>query len=110
MAKITNDANFIMLNILKLYTKLDTMCYICKKIYMEIVSARNFRSNQSAILTKALNGESVLLSSRLGMFKIIPATEEETLTSRICNGLLEVLEIEKGNIKAKSARDFLNEL
>lgn len=77
---------------------------------MEIVSARNFRSNQTSVLTKALNGESVLLSSRLGMFKIVPVTAEDTLTTRIYNGLQEVLEIEKGNVKAKSARDFLNEL
>ena len=33
---------------------------------MEIVSARDFRANQTKILTKALNGESILLSSRIG--------------------------------------------
>ena len=77
---------------------------------MEIVSARNFRANQSKILAKALRGETVLLSSRMDMFKITPITEEDSLTNRICEGLKEVQQIEAGNISAKSAKDFLNEL
>ena len=77
---------------------------------MEIISAREFRSNQTAVLTKAKKGESVLLSSRIGMFKIMPVTEEDTLTTRICEGLREVKMIREGKLKAKSAKDFLNEL
>lgn len=77
---------------------------------MEIISAREFRANQTAVLTKAKKGESVLLSSRLGMFKIMPVTEEDTLTTRICEGLREVKMIREGKLKAKSAKDFLNEL
>ena len=80
---------------------------------METISARQFRSNQSAILKKALAGENVLLTSRLGTFKIIPvkkAGREKTLTERICEGLREVKLIREGKIKAKSAKDFLNEL
>ena len=77
---------------------------------MEIVSARTFRANQTNILAKALNGESVLLSSRLGMFKITPVTEDDTLTTRICEGLKEVKMIESGKLPAKSARTFLDEL
>lgn len=77
---------------------------------MQIVSARDFRANQTNILTKALRGESVLLSSRVGMFKIVPVTEEDTLTTRICEGLREVKQIESGLRPAKSARDFLDEL
>lgn len=60
---------------------------------MEIISARDFRANQTNILTKALNGESILLSSRVGMFKITPVTEEDTLTTRICRGLKQVKRI-----------------
>lgn len=56
---------------------------------MEIVGARTFRANQTAILKKAKKGESVLLSSRVGMFKITPVTEEDSLTTRICEGLNE---------------------
>jgi antitoxin (DNA-binding transcriptional repressor) of toxin-antitoxin stability system len=77
---------------------------------MEIISAREFRANQTAVLTKAKKGESVLLSSRIGMFKIMPVTEEDTLTTRICEGLREVKMIREGKLKAKSAKDFLNEL
>ena len=43
---------------------------------MEIVSARDFRANQTKILTKALNGESILLSSRIGTFKITPVAAD----------------------------------
>lgn len=77
---------------------------------MEIISAREFRANQTAVLTKAKKGESVLLSSRIGMFKIMPVTEEDSLTTRICEGLREVKMIREGKLKAKSAKDFLNEL
>ena len=74
-----------------------TICYICKlnnrSKHMEIISARDFRANQTNILTKALNGESILLSSRVGMFKITPVTEEDTLTTRICRGLKQVKRI-----------------
>lgn len=77
---------------------------------MEIVSARDFRGNQTAILTKALRGESVLLTSRVGTFKIIPVDENDTLTTRICEGLKEVQLMESGKIPTKSARAFLDEL
>lgn len=42
-------------------------------LIMEIVSARDFRANHK-VLKKAKRGESVLLSSRIGMFKITPVT------------------------------------
>lgn len=74
---------------------------------MLVVSARDFRANQSAVLAKALKGESVLLTSRIGTFKITPVTEEDTLTSRICEGLREVQLIESGKLPAKSARSFI---
>lgn len=51
-----------------------------------------------------------MLSSRIGMFKIMPVTEEDTLTTRICEGLREVKMIREGKLKAKSAKDFLNEI
>lgn len=77
---------------------------------MEIVSAREFRANQTAVLNKALKGESVLLTSRVGTFKITPVSKEDNLTKRIVEGLKEVRAIMDGKIKAKSAREFLNEL
>lgn len=77
---------------------------------MEIVSTREFRTNQSAVLKKVLDGVSVVLTSRLGAFKITPITEDDSLTTRISEGLKEVQLIETGKLPAKSARSFLNEL
>ena len=77
---------------------------------MEIVSARQFRANQGKFLTAAKRGQSVILTSRLGSFKIVPVDEADTLTTRICDGLKEVNNIERGVIETKSARSFLNEL
>lgn len=77
---------------------------------MEIVTAREFRSNIGRFLTAALKGQSVLLTSRYGNFKILPITEEDSITTRISEGLREVKMIEKGNLPSKSARSFLNEL
>lgn len=77
---------------------------------MEIVSARDFRVNQTKILTKALQGDSVLLSSRIGMFKIVPITEEDSLTTRICKGLEQVKKIQEGKLPHKTIQDLLDEI
>ena len=77
---------------------------------MQIVSAREFRSNQTAVLKKALNGESVLINSRIGTFKIVPVTEEDSLTTRICNGLDEVKQIQKGKLPRRTIQDLLDEI
>ena len=77
---------------------------------MEIVSARTFRANPTAILKKAKKGESVLLSSRVGMFKITPVTEEDSLTTRICEGLNEAKLILDGKLPCRTIEDMLNEL
>lgn len=77
---------------------------------MHIVSAREFRANQSAVLKKVLAGESVLLNSRIGTFKILPVTEEDTLTTRICKGLDEVKQIKENKMKGYSVDELLNEL
>lgn len=77
---------------------------------MEIVSARDFRTNQTAVLARVLKGESVLLTSRLGVFKITPVTEEDTLTTRICHGLKDVKRMQDGKLKGYSIDEALNEL
>lgn len=77
---------------------------------MEIVSAREFRANQSAVLAKAKRGESVLLTSRLGMFKIMPVTEEDLLTTRLSESLGEVKKIMDGELPRRSVQDMLDEL
>ena len=77
---------------------------------MEIISARDFRANQTKILTKALKGESVLISSRVGMFKILPITEDDSLTTRICKGLDQVKKIQNKEIPRRTIQDMLNEI
>jgi prevent-host-death family protein len=68
-----------------------------KKIkVMQVVSAREFRANQGKYLIKANEGQSVLLTSRYGNFKIVPISEEDNLTTRICRGLQQVKLIEEG--------------
>ena len=77
---------------------------------MQIVSTREFRANQGKFLNAAKRGESVLLTSRYGNFKISPVTEEDNLTERICRGLEEVKFMESGKIPSKSAWELLDEL
>ncbi len=77
---------------------------------MEVVSAREFRANQTAVLSKALRGESVLLTSRIGMFKIVPITEEDSLTTRIAHSLEEVKLIREGKTKGYTVDELLDEL
>lgn len=77
---------------------------------MQIVSAREFRSNQGKYLNAAMSGQSVLLTSRYGNFKITPITEEDNLTSRICEGLKEVKMIREGKLPRRTIQDLLNDL
>ena len=48
---------------------------------MTVVSIRDFRSNQGKYLGLAANGESVILTSRAGSFKIVPVSEYDSLIS-----------------------------
>ncbi len=77
---------------------------------MQIVSAREFRSNQGKFLNAAKNGQSVLLKSRYGNFKITPVSEEDSLTARICRGLKQVKMIEEGKLPYKTVQDLLDEI
>lgn len=77
---------------------------------MHVISLSKFRTNQTATLLRALQGESVLLTSRLGAFKLTPVTAEEKIVSRISEGMEEVKLIEAGKLPTKKAKDFLNEL
>lgn len=81
-----------------------------KKRIMQVVSAREFRSNQGKYLTAAMSGQSVMLTSRYGNFKITPITEEDSLTIRICEGLREVKMIEEGQLPRRTLQDLLDEL
>ena len=77
---------------------------------MQVVSAREFRANQGKFLNAAKRGQSVLLTSRYGSFKITPVSEEDTLTERICKGLEEVKDIIDGKTKGYTVEELLDEL
>lgn len=77
---------------------------------MHIVSAREFRSNQGKYLNAAKSGQSVMLTSRYGNFKIMPITDDDSLTTRICEGLREVKQMEEGKIPRRTIQDLLDEL
>lgn len=77
---------------------------------MQIVTAREFRSNQGRYLNAAKSGQSVLLTSRYGNFKITPVKDDSSLTERICESLKEVKNIESGKAVYQSMQDLLNEL
>lgn len=77
---------------------------------MEIATAREFRSNQGKYLTAANKGESILLTSRYGNFKIVPVSKEDSLTTRISKGLKQVRDIKEGKLPRRTIEDMLNEL
>lgn len=79
---------------------------------MQIVSARDFRTNQGRYLTAAREGQDVILTSRYGSFKLTPVTAEDSLsiTDRILRGLKEVKMIQEGKLPRRTIEDLLNEL
>lgn len=83
---------------------------------MIVTSTREFRANQGKFLTAARMGQSVLLKSRYGNFKITPVadddvlTDKTTLTDRICRGLEQAKMIEEGKLPKRTIEDMLNEL
>jgi len=49
---------------------------------MQVVTAREFRANQTKILSAAREGQSVMLTSRVGNFKIVPITSDDEIVRR----------------------------
>ena len=49
---------------------------------MTVISVRDFRENQGKYLGLAASGESVILTSRRGQFKIVPVTEDDSVISK----------------------------
>lgn len=77
---------------------------------MDIISAREFRSNQTSFLTRAKKGERIVIKSRVGSFQLTPVEDKENLTERICRGLRQVKMIREGKLPRRSVEDLLNEL
>lgn len=58
----------------------------------------------------ANKGESILLTSRYGNFKIVPVSKEDSLTTRISKGLKQVKDIKEGKLPRRTIEDMLNDL
>ena len=58
------------------------LIFAAKYKTMTVISIRDFRSNQGKYLGLAANGESVILTSRAGSFKIVPVSEDDSLISK----------------------------
>ncbi|MDE6295162.1 MAG: YggN family protein [Muribaculaceae bacterium] len=89
---------------------------------MEALSVRDYRNNLAASFDRAESGERVLIRRRNQLYALISVGEEEVslssaqqqriyeLSESIRRSLAEVKQIESGEIDAKSAKDFINEL
>jgi antitoxin (DNA-binding transcriptional repressor) of toxin-antitoxin stability system len=74
---------------------------------MQVVSAKDFRANQKKILNDAKNGETIILTSKIGNFKIVPITSEDQIVERdIIASLEEVKAHVDGKIDLPNARDI----
>ena len=75
---------------------------------MEVVTAREFRSNQGKFLIAAREGQSVLLTSRYGNFKITPVTSEDIIIERdLREAVNQVKEHLEGRIELPNAEDIV---
>lgn len=75
---------------------------------MQVVSARDFIANLTKVLTAARNGQTVLLTSRVGNFKIVPITSEDTIIERdLTSSLEQVMAHIEGKIDLPNARDIV---
>lgn len=75
---------------------------------MIVVSAREFRENQSKVLNAAINGQSIVLTSRLGNFKIVPiSSNDKIIENELRAGCCEVKDHLTGSIKLPLAKDIV---
>ena len=75
---------------------------------MEVVTAREFRSNQGKFLIAAREGQSVLLTSRYGNFKITPVTSDDVIIERdLREAINQVKEHMEGRIELPNAKDIV---
>ena len=75
---------------------------------MEVVSAREFRSNQGKFLIAAREGQSVLLTSRYGNFKITPVKAEDMIIERdLREAVNQVKDHLEGRIQLPNAKDIV---
>ena len=74
---------------------------------MQVVSARDFRANQTKILTAARKGQTVMLTSRVGNFKIVPITDDDTIIERDLRASMEEVKAHiEGKVSLPNARNL----
>jgi len=79
-----------------------------KRIVMMIISAREFRENQTKVLNAAINGQSIILTSRIGNFKIIPVSDsDQILENNLRSACAEVKAHMLGDVKLPLAQDIV---
>lgn len=82
--------------------------YIQNKYIMEVVTAREFRTKQGSFLTAARNGQTVLLTSRYGNFKIVPVSSDDQMVGRdVPEACAEVKAHVEGKIELPRAEDIV---
>jgi len=96
------------------------IAYLCgehNKTTMEVISAREFRTNQTKYLGMVKEGKEVILKSRgLGSFRITPLTAQDVVTNeldlieRLRLALQEVKLMQEGKIETLSMAKLLDEL
>lgn len=75
---------------------------------MMVISAREFRENQSRVLTAAKNGQTIVLTSRLGSFKITPVSEtDRIIRENVRSSMDEVKAHMEGKKSLPQAKDVV---
>lgn len=74
---------------------------------MIVVSTREFRANQTKVLSAAKNGQSIVLTSRLGNFKIVPISEDDKIVeANLLAANAEVKDHLQGTVELPLAKDL----
>lgn len=75
---------------------------------MQVISAREFRTNQTKVLKAARSGKSVVITSRVGNFKIVPITDTDAIVEQDLRKSLEEVKAHiAGTATLTDARDIL---
>lgn len=75
---------------------------------MQIITAREFRSNQTKYFKEANNGNSIILTSRQGSFRLVPIEKQDTIVDQdLWNTMLDVKAHISGEKHLPNARDIV---
>ena len=84
---------------------------------MTVVSAREFRANQSKYLSMVNSGEHVILKSREGNFRLVPVTSSDSISddsqkiaAELRGALRELKEVIAGKEQLNTLDSLIDEL